>query len=77
MAEPPIAERVRLVERGRRLQYFTTVWNSLEPLAALISGLFASSVVLVVSGNAIAAALIFGLWWADPLAGLAMVSIIC
>jgi len=45
----PIAgtERTQLVERGRHLQYFTILWNSLEALAALISGLLAGSVALV------------------------------
>ena len=41
------AERSRLVEHGRRLEYFTIFWNSLEALAALISGVFAGSVALV------------------------------
>jgi divalent metal cation (Fe/Co/Zn/Cd) transporter len=51
-AQPPqsgvgVAERRRFVERGRRLEYFTIVWNSLEALAALISGFIAGSVALV------------------------------
>ena len=41
------AERSRFVERGRRLEYLTILWNSLEALAALISGLIAGSVALV------------------------------
>ena len=41
------SERARLVERGRRLEYFTILWNSLEAMAALISGLTAGSVALV------------------------------
>jgi len=36
-----------LVERGQRLAYFTIFWNSLEALAALISGFIAGSVALV------------------------------
>ena len=40
-------ERSRLVEQGRRLEYVTIAWNSLEALAALISGLIAGSVALV------------------------------
>jgi divalent metal cation (Fe/Co/Zn/Cd) transporter len=41
------AERSRFVERGRRLEYFIIFWNSLEALAALISGFIAGSVALV------------------------------
>lgn len=41
------AERSRFVERDRRLEYFTIFWNSLEALAALISGFIAGSVALV------------------------------
>ena len=44
------SERARLVERGRRLEYFTILWNSLEAMAALISGLIAGSVALVSFG---------------------------
>ena len=40
-------ERRRLVERGLLLEYFTILWNSLEALAALISGFVAGSVALV------------------------------
>lgn len=45
--KPGAAERSRFVERGRRLEYFTILWNSLEALAALISGFIAGSVALV------------------------------
>jgi hypothetical protein len=41
------AARSRLVERGQQLEYFTIFWNSLETLAALISGFIAGSVALV------------------------------
>lgn len=41
------SERARLVECGRRLEYFTILWNSVEAAAALISGLIAGSVALV------------------------------
>lgn len=44
------SDRVQLVKRGRRLEYFTILWNSLEALAALISGLIAGSVALVSFG---------------------------
>lgn len=42
-----VSDRVQLVERGRRLEYFTILWNSLEAVAALICGLIAESVALV------------------------------
>jgi divalent metal cation (Fe/Co/Zn/Cd) transporter len=45
--ESGAAERSRLVEPGQRLEYFTILWNSLEALAALISGFIAGSVALV------------------------------
>ena len=40
-------ERANLVRRGRRLEYFTIVWNSLEALVAILSGLIAGSIALV------------------------------
>jgi len=39
--------RSALVRRGRRLEYFTIVYNSLEGLVALVAGLFAGSIALV------------------------------
>jgi divalent metal cation (Fe/Co/Zn/Cd) transporter len=35
------------IRRGRRLQYFTVAWNSLEGLVALVAGFLAGSVALV------------------------------
>lgn len=35
------------VRRGRQLEYLTIVWNSLEAIAAIGSGLFAGSIALV------------------------------
>jgi divalent metal cation (Fe/Co/Zn/Cd) transporter len=35
------------VLRGRRLEYFTIVWNTLEGVIALVSGIFAGSISLV------------------------------
>jgi hypothetical protein len=35
------------VRRGRRLEYFTIAWNSLEGLVAILSGLIAGSIALV------------------------------
>ena len=42
-----IGDRASLVRRGRRLEYFTIVYNSLEGLIALIAGLMAGSIALV------------------------------
>lgn len=36
-----------IAHRGKRLEYFTIVWNSLEGLVALISGALAGSISLV------------------------------
>jgi len=40
-------DRGALARRGRRLQYFTIAWNSIEAVAALISGILAGSIALV------------------------------
>ena len=39
--------RARLVKRGRRLEYFTIAYNSLEGLIAIVAGLIAGSIALV------------------------------
>jgi divalent metal cation (Fe/Co/Zn/Cd) transporter len=39
--------RGELARRGQRLEYYTIAWNTLEGLAALITGLLASSIALV------------------------------
>jgi divalent metal cation (Fe/Co/Zn/Cd) transporter len=39
--------RARTVERGKRLEYFTILWNSLEGIIAIVSGFLASSIALV------------------------------
>ncbi|HZS07676.1 MAG TPA: cation transporter [Blastocatellia bacterium] len=41
------ASRTGLVERARRLEYFTIAYNSLEGLIAIVAGLFAGSIALV------------------------------
>lgn len=41
------APRAADVRRGRRLEYLTIAWNSLEAVAAVGAGLFAGSVALV------------------------------
>ncbi len=47
---PVILDRVALVARGRRLEYFTIAWNAFEAAVALISGLLAGSISLVSFG---------------------------
>ena len=42
-----VEERAAVVRTGKRLQYFTIVWNSLEALVAVISGLIAGSISLI------------------------------
>jgi divalent metal cation (Fe/Co/Zn/Cd) transporter len=39
--------REQLVKRGRRLEYFTVAYNSLEGLIAIVAGLAAGSIALV------------------------------
>ena len=39
--------RQRLAQRGRRLEFFTIAWNSIEGLVAVAAGMFAGSVSLV------------------------------
>jgi divalent metal cation (Fe/Co/Zn/Cd) transporter len=39
--------RATLVRRGRHLEYFTIIYNSLEGLVALVAGLIAGSIALV------------------------------
>jgi len=40
-------DRHGVAERGKRLEYFTIAWNSLEGLVALVAGAFAVSISLV------------------------------
>jgi len=47
VAVSPAAPRAANVRRGRRLEYLTIVWNSLEAVAAIGAGLFAGSIALV------------------------------
>jgi divalent metal cation (Fe/Co/Zn/Cd) transporter len=77
--------RSDLVRRGKRPEYFTIGYNSIEGLIAIIAGLFAGSIALVGFGfDYLSAILLGGLllnallgwWWADPLAALLMVPII-
>lgn len=42
-----VEDRSALIQTGKRLQYFTIFWNSLEALVAVISGVIAGSISLV------------------------------
>ena len=46
MVELAVDRRVS-VQRGKRLEYFTIAWNSLEGIIAVVSGILASSISLV------------------------------
>ena len=43
----PILRSPDAVQRGRRLEYLTLAWNSLEAVAAIVAGLIAGSIALV------------------------------
>jgi divalent metal cation (Fe/Co/Zn/Cd) transporter len=47
MATIDTLERPAAVLRGRRLEYFTVVWNTLEGLIAVVAGIIAGSISLV------------------------------
>lgn len=47
MADSATLERTAVVRRGRRLEYFTIAWNTIEGLVAVISGVIAGSISLV------------------------------
>src|SRR5260370_1788827 len=47
MAVATIVERPVVVRGGRRLEYFTSAWNTVEGLVAVIAGAVAGSVSLV------------------------------
>jgi divalent metal cation (Fe/Co/Zn/Cd) transporter len=42
-----LADRQLFARRGKRLEYFTIVWNSLEGIVAVIAGILAGSISLV------------------------------
>src|SRR5256714_10188833 len=46
MDETP-TDREQLAHRGRRLEYFTIAWNSLEGLLSVIAGALAGSISLI------------------------------
>ena len=47
MNETAILERAAVVRHGRRLEYFTIAWNTLEGLVAVVAGAIAGSISLV------------------------------
>src|SRR5712672_2813869 len=47
MAMIDMSERPAEVHRGRRLEYFTVVWNTLEGVVAVVAGAIAGSISLV------------------------------
>ena len=47
MSEIAVLDRKTLVRHGRRLEYFTIVWNTVEGLIAVATGLIAGSISLV------------------------------
>ena len=47
MSQTSALQRPAVVLRGRRLEYFTIVWNTLEGVIALVSGILAGSISLV------------------------------
>jgi hypothetical protein len=47
MAEAIVVDRVTTARRGRRLEYFTIVWNALQGIVAVFAGMVAGSISLV------------------------------
>jgi hypothetical protein len=47
MVDAAILERMAVVNRGRRLEYFTITWNAFEGLVAVVAGAVAGSISLV------------------------------
>src|SRR5438874_7007860 len=47
MAEIAVLERTAVVRHGKRLEYFTIAWNSLEGLVAVVAGAIAGSISLI------------------------------
>ncbi len=47
MATSSVIDRVAAARRGRRLEYFTIGWNSLEGIVAIVAGVVAGSISLI------------------------------
>jgi len=47
MSESVVLQRTAIVQRGRRLEFFTIAWNAVEGLVATVTGLVAGSVSLM------------------------------
>jgi divalent metal cation (Fe/Co/Zn/Cd) transporter len=47
MADAMLIDRITVARRGRRLEYFTIAWNSVEAIVALAAGFVAGSISLV------------------------------
>jgi divalent metal cation (Fe/Co/Zn/Cd) transporter len=47
MSESAVLDRIAIVRRGRRVEYFTIAWNSIEGLLAVALGIIAGSISLV------------------------------
>src|SRR5216683_2248943 len=47
MGESAVLKRPTILQHGRRLEYFTIVWNAIEGLVAVITGVIAGSISLV------------------------------
>src|ERR1700684_132329 len=47
MSESLLLERTSVVQRGRKLEYFTIAWNTVEGLVAVGAGVVAGSISLV------------------------------
>jgi divalent metal cation (Fe/Co/Zn/Cd) transporter len=47
MGESAVLDRISVVRWGRRLEYFTVIWNALEGLVAVGAGVLAGSISLV------------------------------
>ena len=47
MSERAVSDRLAVVQRGRRLEYFTVGWNAIEGMVAVVAGLIAGSIALV------------------------------
>jgi len=47
MGETAVLDRASVVRWGRRLEYFTVIWNAVEGLVAVGAGVFAGSISLV------------------------------